>query len=239
MALRRVLLTLAAIAALAALAGCDSRDSRDSRERDPAVSVARDLLREIFDRSGTGAPDAPPDLRAVFTRDLIDQAATPLVYVQIDSIQARAILWPVATNGPDETWRGEDALTLTLSREGVLRATRGFIHDLHASDIEGTRRALATARAGRVSRLAIRLGGDLAQIRTSHACDIGFGAPEAIAIFGETRRLTPATERCIETATGDAGFENRYWIDAAGLVWVSDQWAGAELGHVHIERLYR
>lgn len=229
MALRTVLLALAAAASLVACG---------SRAEDPALDAARGFVRELLDRATPDAPAPSLDLRAVFTRDLINQAATPLTYVEIDTINAQAIIWRIATNGSNETWRGEDELSLTLSREGVLRATRGFIYDLHASDIEGTRAALAAHRAGRVQRLHVHLGGDLEQMQTGYTCDIGFAAPEAINIFGEVRRLTPATERCIDSASGEA-FENRYWIDAGGFVWVSDQWAGPELGTLHIERLYR
>lgn len=231
MALRSVLVALAAAASLTA---CGSRAD------DPALGAARGLIGSLFDRTGPALPrpDPGPGLRAVFTRDLIDQAATPLLYVEIDTIDAAAILWPIATNGQNQTWRGEDEISVTLSEDGVLRATRGFANDLYASDIEETRAALASRRAGRVNRLRVSVAGDLEQVRTGYSCDIGFAAAETRDIFGESRHLTPAVETCLDSATGE-GFENRYWVDAAGFVWVSEQWAGPELGHLHIERLYR
>ena len=72
MALRTVLLALAAAASLVACG---------SRAEDPALDAARGFVRELLDRATPDAPAPSLDLRAVFTRDLINQAATPLTYV--------------------------------------------------------------------------------------------------------------------------------------------------------------
>lgn len=232
----RRLLVLAALAGLGALTACGSRAD------DPALAAARGMLGGVFERVRPAGPAAPaPNLRQVLTRDLINQAATPLIFVEIDSIGGAAPMWRIATNPTttpaNETWQGEDPLTLTLTDTGVLRATQGFVFDLAASDIDATAAALATRQAGSVPRMMQRVEGDLDQVRTGYTCEIGYGAPETLAIFGETRTLTPALERC-STVTG-ASFENRYWIDQSGFAWVSEQWAGPDIGHIRIERLYR
>ena len=72
--------------------------------------------------------------------------------------------------------------------------------------------------------------------------------PFAWFLGDSTRRSADVTLRPVsrdggatrgaERATG-AQFENRYWIDSSGFAWASEQWAGPELGHFRIERLYR
>lgn len=228
--------------ALAALVGLGTLTACGSRADDPALAAARGLVGSVFDRVRSPGPATPaPDLRQLLSRDLINRSATPLIFVEIDSIGGAALLWRIATNPTtnpaNETWQGEDPLTLTLTDTGLLRATRGFVFDLAASDIDATGAALATRQASQVPRMMQRVEGDLDQVRTAYTCEIGFGAPETLAIFGETRTLTPALERC-STVTGDS-FENRYWIDQSGFAWVSEQWAGPDIGHIRIERLYR
>lgn len=230
MALRSALLSLAAVATLAA---CGSRSD------DPALSAARGMISGLLNRSAYEAA-APPvaNLRAVFTRDVINQAATPLIFVSSEVLASEAIFWRIGSNQGNETWRGEDDLSLAITDDGVLRSTRGFAYDLYASDIEATRAALSAGRAGTVQRMMVRVEGDLEEVRIPYTCEIGFAAAAPVTIFGETRHLAPVTERCAQTHTGDV-FENRYWIDQSGFAWVSEQWAGPELGHFRIERLFR
>jgi len=229
-ALKPFLLLLAAIATLAA---CGSRAD------DPALGAARGVISGLLNRAAPDTAALPrPDLRSVFTREIINQATTPLLFVSNDVLGSEAILWRIGSNHGNETWRGEDEISLTLSDGGVLRSTRGFLFDLYAADIEGIRAALAGHRAGTAHRMMARVEGDLQDVRTPYTCEVGFASPVTLVIFGESRRLTPAIERCAQTHNGDA-FENRYWIDSAGFSWVSEQWAGPELGHFRIERLYR
>ncbi|UWQ96506.1 YjbF family lipoprotein [Rhodobacteraceae bacterium M385] len=219
---------LAALVALASLSACGAAAD------DPLLGVARDLSQGVFNRS-EAAPAVDP--RQVLTRDLINQAAVPLILV--DTPQGTSsTATRIQTNRTNETWQGNGDVSFTLSREGVLSATRGLGHDLFAADIAATRAALASRRSGPVERLYVRVTGDLAQINDGYTCEIQYSGPERVASFGITRNLTRATETCSQHRTGQT-VENRYWIDGTGFAWASEQWVGPEVGHFRFERLYR
>lgn len=219
-----------AFAAVFGLSACGSTAD------DPLLAVARGLAQDAFNREAT-APAVDP--RQVLTRDIINQAGLPLILVESATAGTGATMVRIATNGVNETWQGDGDMTITLSREGVLRATRGAGRDIFASDIAQTRAALAGQRSGVVERLYVFVEGDLEERRTAYRCEITRAGAERIAIFGQARTLTRVTEACSRTPDGGNGFENRYWIDASGFAWASEQWAGPSLGHVRVERLLR
>ena len=243
MALKAVFSALTAPTGVLALAAVLGLSSCGSTADDPLLGAARDLASGLLNTTASAPAPVVIDPRQVLTRALINTAATPLILVESEALGAGSTMIRIASNGPDETWEGAGDATVTLSRDGVLRATRGLIHDLYAADIEATRRALRTRTAGRVQRGYVHLGGDLQQIQTGFACEISFAPPVQITIFDQARPLTPVLERCSRPPTGEgttgAQFENRYWIDSSGFAWASEQWAGPELGHFRIERLYR
>lgn len=228
MALRHAALALFALTSLAACG---------TAANDPFLNTARGLVTGLFDR-GDDAPAIDIDLRQVLSREVINEAATPLILVESEGLSGSATMIRIGTNGPNETWEGNDEITLTLSQEGVLRATRGLAFDLAAADIEGTRTALRTRHAGPVQRAYSHVVGDLEMRTTGYACTLSFASPTSITIFGDTRALTPVTENCSRHPTGET-LTNHYWIDGTGFAWISEQWAGEEVGYFRIERLYR
>lgn len=206
---------------------------------DPLLGAARSLGQTVFDLSD---PAPAPDPRQILTRAAIDQAGLPLLLVETVSTGVAVTMVRSAVNGANETWQGDGDASVTLSREGVLRATRGTGADLEAADISQTRAALSAGRATAVERLYVHVVGDLELRRTTYTCDLTRAGSESISIFGQGRAVTQVTERCRVSGASDAGldaFENRYWVDATGFVWVSEQWVGPELGHLRFERLYR
>lgn len=219
-----------ALLAIATLSACGTVAN------DPLFGAARGVAQGVFNRTPQAAPVDP---RQVLSRDLINQVGLPLILVENMSNGSAQTMVRAATNRTNETWQGEGDTTITLSREGVLRATRGAGSDLSASDIEDTRAALLSGRAGVVDRLYVHVGGDLEQRQSTYRCEITRAGSERIAIFGQARTLTRVVENCSRNPDGAYGFENRYWVDGAGFAWVSEQWAGPDLGHLRIERLLR
>lgn len=222
---------LGALLALASLSACGAVAN------DPLLGVARGLAQGVLGREAEAPPAIDP--RQVLTRDIINQAGLPLILVERDGSGPGVTMVRAATNGPNETWQGDGGATITLSREGVLRATRGAGVDLYAADIAATRAALVQGRSGVVTRLHVHVAGDLEQRQTSYRCEIARGGAERIAIFGQARTLTRITETCYRDPAGVQAFENSYWVDGSGFAWVSEQWAGPDLGHFRIERLLR
>ncbi|MEX3016807.1 YjbF family lipoprotein [Gymnodinialimonas hymeniacidonis] len=223
---------MAGLAASALLAGCGSEAN------DPLLGAARAIGTSLLTRN---APETPPvDPRAVLTREAINRAGVPLILLERQSAGTSSTLTRIATNGPNETWQGDDDLTVTLSREGVLRATRGYLHDLYSADISAVRQALVQRSGGSAPRVHTRVVGDLETLVASYICEVGFAGSERINIFGRVQTLTRVVERCSAQPGSDlADFENRYWIDGSGMAWASEQYAGPDLGHLRIERLHR
>lgn len=221
---------VAVLALVAVLSGCGERAD------DPLLNTARDLAGDLFASRTAPAPAVDP--RQVLTRDLIDRAAVPLILVENRGLGTASTMVRIAVNGPNGTWQGDDDVSLTLSREGVLRATRGFGPDLYAADIADTRALLAAGRDGTADRLFGTVVGDLENQQTGYRCEVAFAGSETITIIGETRRLTRVTERCTGQPSGES-FENLYWVDGEGFAWASEQWAGPDLGHFRFERLHR
>lgn len=221
---------LVAVAVVACLASCGTRTN------DPLLGVARGLAQGAF--SAGESADIAIDPRLLLTRELINTAATPLTFMQLASAQTGATLVRIANNGGNETWQVGEDTTVTLTANGVLRATRGLGQDLYGSDIGSTSAALRARSAGPVQRSYTHVNGALDSVSTPVTCRMSYAAPTTLSLFGDQRRVTPVTEVCTYAPTADT-FENRYWIDTSGFIWASDQWAGPELGHLHIERIYR
>ena len=223
---------IAGLALLSVLAGCGSRAN------DPLLGVAREVGSGLLNRNAPAAPRVDP--RTVLTRDLIDRAGVPLILLESPSLGTSSTLTRIATNGPNETWQGDDDVTVTLSREGVLRATRGYLHDLYSADIAAVRQALVRRSGGLAPRVHTGVVRDVETRVSAYTCEVGFGGAERVNIFGRVQTLTRVVERCTGQAGSDlADFENRYWIDGNGMAWVSEQYAGPDLGHLRIERLHR
>ncbi len=221
---------LTAIAVIACLASCGTRAD------DPVLGAARGLAQGVF--NGGGEPEVTIDPRLLLTRDVINSAATPLTFIEVASSGASATLLIAATNGANQTWQiGEDT-SVTLTRDGVLRATRGLGEDLYATDIGSTQAALRARASGPVQRTYVHINGALDSVPTPVTCQMFYAPLTTLNLFDEARRLTPVVEVCTYAPTADT-FTNRYWIDGDGFIWASDQWVGPELGHLHIERLYR
>lgn len=203
---------------------------------DPLLGVARDVAQGVLNLGAEAQPAVDP--RQVLTRDIIDRAGLPLILLEQANAAAGLTMVRAAVNGPNETWQGEGGTAVILSREGILRATHGAGADLYASNIAQTRAALVGGRSGTVSRLYVHVNGDLEHRQTTYRCDIARAGTEQVAIFSQARTLTRLTETCFRDPTGAEEFQNRYWVDNTGFAWVSEQWAGSDLGHFRIERLH-
>jgi hypothetical protein len=223
----------AGLALLATLSACGTR------AEDPVFTTARGLI-----GGAIGADSAAPtvDPRAILTREAINAVGVPLTLVEVANTGDVATLLRVATNGGNETWQiGAEpatAVTVTLTANGVLRATRGLGHDLYATDIGTTEQALRTRSSAPLTRTYIHVNGALESVPTPVTCQMSFGPRTTLSIFNEPRSLTPVTEICTYLPTQDT-FTNTYNIDTQGFIWSSSQYAGQNTRNINFERLHR
>ena len=84
------------------------------------------LLKEVFNQSRS--KEVFPDARELLSREQIDTAAVPVLFVELESGQ-NGTLTPYPGLGVGQTWLGADGATVTLDK-GVLKASRGIGNDL-------------------------------------------------------------------------------------------------------------
>ena len=84
------------------------------------------LLKNAFDRSNS--PKVFVDSRNILSRDQIDTAGIPILFVELSSGQ-NGTLTPYPGSGIGQTWLGADGASITLEG-GVLKASRGMGDDL-------------------------------------------------------------------------------------------------------------
>jgi hypothetical protein len=213
---------LLAVAALV-LAGCGS---------DPQERPSRALF-NIAKGLATGAAKPPP---FTLTRAQIRGVDVPLMVARLED-GAVATLFVAAENGPYQTWRTVDGVTLT-TRGGVLSATRGLGPDLLAGESDQSADLLARRQGGTVRRIHRYLDGNDQIVVHRLECRIVPQAAETVTVFEVAHRTT----RLVETCTGDGpgngpDFTNTYWVGAGGTIWASRQFISPDKGHAALERL--
>ena len=182
-----------------------------------------------------GCAAAPgPDPRAGLTRAAIDAMEVPFTLVEGPALAGPVALVPVGENRGVTTWGDGGGVTVALG-DGLLVRTHGLAEDLVFADVRGTAAALAGGSATYV-RVQDYIDGDGDLRRRAFECRMTAEGAERLMLQGlavETRR---AREVCSD---GETRIANRYWRDASGRVWQSDQWAGPVAGMLHIERWSR
>jgi hypothetical protein len=172
------------------------------------------------------------DVRATVTREKIDAAGVPLLFIELESGQnGTSIRYPGMNVG--EVWLGLDGATISL-KNGVLIATRGMGDDLmstsgnlpNLNQINGSlsyeKRQTWLSEDNQVSTLTL-------------ACVITLGSqPADIEIFNKIFQVLRAEENCHSEGLS---VKNLYFLDASGIVRRSKQYHSKALGHILIERL--
>ena len=84
------------------------------------------LFTTVLEQSGK--PEIFVNARDLLTREQIDKAAVPILYVELETGQ-NGTLTPYPGQGDGQTWLGADGATITLD-EGILKASRGMGSDI-------------------------------------------------------------------------------------------------------------
>lgn len=215
---------------LAVLSGCEKQEKNAAKMSDPTV-----LSLALKTAMGLLKPQPKPvDPRKHLTRQAIDKAGIPILFVGIESRKAYATLSPFGENRGVVTWVSSDGIALSY-RGGLLVATRGLGQDLMAAD---TRDALAAIRSGvgKPVRIYDYLDGEDQPLRRSFVCSVSSQGRETITIFGIKLTLRKVSEECNNP---EYRIKNTYWISGQNRIWQSNQWAGPDVGYVFSQQLSR
>ena len=220
---RRLLSALA----LAALAACANTVEMESGE----IKALKLIKREL---DAAGRPAAYVDARKLVTRDMLDAAGIPVLFVAIERGQ-NGTMTQFPGRGVGQTWLGVDGSTVTLAG-GMLKATRGVGDDLMGSEISREINWRDPDPAPYTRSLAYLREDNQTHV-FDYICEVrDTGRRERLEIFD-----APFTARLFrETCEGSRGsFTNDYYVDAAGIVRKSRQYHGEKIGYMTLERLDR
>lgn len=181
----------------------------------------------------TGPKQAPLDIRASFTPEMLAGINQPLLAAEMPKRKANATLVVVGDNAGHRTWVAPDGIML-ITKDGILTGTRGLGRDLMVSNTNAVLPALR-AGTGIVAREMSRIDDEGHVTPTRYSCAVTRGGPQQVDLISRTVATQLVTETC-ESAAGDR-FVNRYWLDAGGRIRQSDQWAGPLYGNILMYQL--
>lgn len=216
---------LACLVFVTLLSACGS----GQQQQNPLATI-RGALSSVLP-SGNDAP--PPDLRSQITPQAIAESETPVLFIEVPSQSAQAVLTPTGQNGRVRTWATADAIALSLD-SGLLTATRGLPVDMVSANLVEVRQGIAGTR-GQGARIHRYLDANEQLYISSFVCDYTRARGRTAETLAGRFTATLVVEDCIDSR--GRTFVNRFWIDGAGLVRKSEQWVSPEVGSIVIELL--
>lgn len=189
----------------------------------------------------------PPQQRPeqFFTAEVLAQSTSPILVLFFEDDAGGfgptapwASFAEAGFNGDVTTWVEGSARTISVSRLGLLRSTRGFGRDVLTTDTAALEavlsgRALGAERALRVHRT---LDGENDVVIHSLLCGVQAAGTEGIQLITGTFATLRVDENCL--SVDGTEILNRYWIDLnGGLIRQSEQWVSPEIGQVRLQRL--
>lgn len=177
------------------------------------------------------------DSRDLLSRDQIDKAMIPILFVELESGQNGTLtLYP--GDGIGQTWLGADGATITLDK-GILKASRGMGDDLMGAT-SSTRRWSRISNSNSVyNRKLYYLAGNNKVLSVDMKCRIKkFNKKNMIDIWKVSFQVTKYQETC-SFDKKKKSIKNTYYLDGSGIVRRSVQFHSERIGYVKIERLDR
>ena len=191
------------------------------------------LLQQAFNQSNK--PNRFIDSRSLLTRNQIDEAKVPVLFVELPSGQ-NGTLTPYPGKGIGQTWLGADGATLTLDR-GILKASRGMGDDLMGSTSSMPPWSKINKKTGTYSRELAHITGNNKIYKRVFSCNVEkANSEELIKIWGVDFKVAKFVESCFDSGFT---FKNVYHVDTRGIIRKSLQYHSNTLGSIIIERLDR
>jgi len=191
------------------------------------------LLKQTFDKSKKSKRFV--DARNLLTREQIDAAKMPVLFVELASGQ-NGTLTPYPGQGIGQTWLGIDGATITME-QGVLKASRGMGDDLMGSSSSMPQWSKIKHNTKAYSRETRHINGDNKIFTNFFDCNIQkTKTNEIIKIWKVEFRVAKFEETCSHQGLE---IKNTYYIDNREIVRRSQQYHGSTIGYIFTERLDR
>ena len=189
------------------------------------------LLKQALQQSNK--PKRFIDTRLLLTREQVDKAKIPVLFVELTSGQ-NGTLTPYPGQGIGQTWLGADGATLTL-QEGVLKASRGLGDDLMGSTSSMPPWSKIKDKEQIYSRALSYITGNNKISKRVFRCDIQkTSSGEIIEIWDINFEVDGFEENCVNS---NRSFKNTYHVDNQGIVRRSSQYHSDTIGYIFTERL--
>lgn len=175
------------------------------------------------------------DSRNLLSRKQIDDAAIPILFVELDTGQ-NGTLTPYPGQGIGQTWLGADGATITLER-GILKASRGMGDDLMGSVLSMRPWAEIEHSEETYLRTVSYLSGNNKIYMHSLTCSMKKNDEiETVKIWDVTFFVKKYKENCVNEGNL---VTNTYYLDDRGVVRKSRQYHSKKIGYIITERLDR
>ena len=191
------------------------------------------LLKNVFDKpKGSGVF---ADARNLLSREQIDAAKTPVLFVELPSGQNGTLtLYP--GQGVGETWLGADGATITMD-QGILKASRGMGDDLMGSNSSMPRWSQLKQKTKPYKRELVYITGNNKLFARNFDCKLRREEKkEVVKIWKVEFRVTKFEETCNHKSLE---IKNTYYLDHQDIVRKSFQYHGNKIGYIITERLER
>lgn len=217
--------SLAYITLLVSVLACTNSPELETGEI-KALQLLKDAMSKKNKRQRTF------DARKFLTREKINEAGVPVLFVQLETGQ-NGTLTPYPGQGFGETWLGADGATITLEK-GIFKASRGMGNDLMggASSIPSWSEIGNSKKYYREMRY---LSGDNKSYTRRFDCTVNTVAEKKIINVWE---LSFHVKEFIEICSDEDGeIKNFYYVDDQQIVRRSFQYHSQTLGYVITERI--
>ena len=214
------------IAAIFFLTSACSNSSEFEKGEIEALKMLRETIISI------GKPKMILDTRSIITREKIDNAKVPVLFIELKNSQ-NGTLTMFPGQGVGETWLGADGATITLDK-GILKATRGMRGDLMGADSYMPDWS-EIVNSAQYNRKLTYLNGDNKTFQNNLKCKIEKNRRlTSINVFDHSFLVHRYDETCNDSSKT---IENVYFVERNGLVRRSYQYHGPSLEYILIERL--
>lgn len=193
-------------------------------------------MREAI-KSAQTTKDVPRSAPQI-SRAFLDTVTVPTLEVTVHNFGQTSFLIPTthradATRGGVTVWNtgGDENVII---RSGVLIGTKGLGRDLADAEATAVINSISTRRSGGGLR-TLHVRNDVnGTDKFRMQCEISVVGPETVSIIEQSYDTIHLNEKCsVQTGV----ISNDYWIDSAGDVRQSKQWAGPYIGYLSIRLL--
>lgn len=202
-------------------------------ERETGEIKTLQLLKQAFEQRNQSKTFI--DSRTLLSREKIDSANIPLLFVELKSGQNGA-LTPYPGQGIGQTWLGADGATITMEK-GILKASRGMGDDLMGSSSSMPAWSEIDAYKETYKRKLIYISGNNKTLKHSFECNIEkSNRKKVIQIWDVNFHVTKFEENC---SNSEYEIKNTYYLDDREIVRRASQYHSETLGYIFTERLDR